>query len=330
MRGQGHQSPRIDPGLFRQLEYRFIGPPGNRMIAVAGVPGDPNVWYGGAASGGVFKSVDGGTNWASIFDAQDVMSVGSLAIAPSDPNVVWAGTGETFVRSNISIGNGIYKSTDAGRTWKNMGLGATGRIGRILIDPRNPDIVFAAAMGHCYGPQPERGVFRTTDGGKTWEKVLFVDENTGASEIAMDPNNPRILFAGTWQVDIKTWGRQSGGPGSGVFVSRDGGTTWARITSHGLPDSPLGKIAVAVAPTNSNRIYALIETGQRGSLWRSDDGGVRMAPGQPQPPAQRATALLHPDGRVVGQLQRGVLPVQQHELHARRGRERQADPVGRR
>ncbi len=240
--GQGQPPPRIGPGLFDQLQYRFIGPSGNRMDAVVGVPGDLNVYYAGAASGGVWKSVDGGINWQPIFDDQEAMSIGSLAIAPSDPAVIWAGTGETFVRSNISIGNGIYKSTDAGRTWKNMGLGATGRIGRIVIDPRNPDIVFAAAMGHCYGPQPERGVFRTTDGGKTWERVLFVDENTGASDIAMDPSNPRILFAGTWQVDIKTWGRWSGGAGSGVYVSRDGGTTWTRITGHALPDPPLGKI----------------------------------------------------------------------------------------
>ena len=271
--GSAQQARQVTPAMLGQLTYRFIGPQGNRMIAVVGVPGDLNVYYAGAASGGVFKSIDGGINWQPIFDDQPASSVGSLAIAPSDPNIVWAGTGETFIRSNISIGNGIYKSTDAGRTWTHMGLDATGRIGRIVIDPRNPDIVFAAAMGHCYGPQPERGVFRTTDGGKTWEKVLFVDENTGASDIAMDLHNPRVVFAGTWQVDIKTWGRWSGGPGSGVYVSRDGGTMWTRITGHGLPDPPLGKIAVAVAPTNSNRVYALIETGPRGSLWRSDDGG---------------------------------------------------------
>ncbi len=264
---------RLSGSLLDQMQYRFIGPSGNRMIAIAGVPGDPNTYYAGAASGGVWKSVDGGIHWTPIFDGQDAQSIGSLAIAPSDSNIVWAGTGETFIRSNVSLGNGIYKSTDAGRTWKNMGLELTGRIGRILIDPRNPDVVFAAAMGHSYGPQPERGVFRTTDGGKTWDKVLFVDENTGASDIAMDPSNPRVLFAGMWQLDIKTWGRWSGGPGSGIYVSRDGGSTWSRITGHGLPDSPLGKIAVAVAPTNSNRVYAVIETGQRGSLWRSDDGG---------------------------------------------------------
>ena len=263
----------IKADQFSQLKYRHIGPQGNRMIACVGVPGDSNICYAGAASGGLWKSVDGGIQWKPIFDDQPAQSVSALAIAPSDINIIWAGTGETFIRSNVSIGNGIYKSTDAGKTWKHMGLDKTGRIGRIVIDPRDPDVVFAAAMGHCYGPQPERGVYRTKDGGKTWEKVLFVDEKTGCSDIAMDPNNPRILFAGMWQVDIKTWGRWSGGPGSGVFVSRDGGTTWMRITGHGLPDSPLGKIAVAVAQNNSDRVYALIETGQRGSLWRSDDGG---------------------------------------------------------
>jgi photosystem II stability/assembly factor-like uncharacterized protein len=263
------------PDPYAGLPYRFIGPPGNRVSAVAGVPGDPNTYYAGAASGGVWKSTDGGIHWKPIFDEQTAQSVGSIAIAPSDSNVVWVGTGESFIRSHVSLGDGIYKSTDAGKTWKRMGLEKTGRIGRIAIDPRNPDVVFAAALGTCYGPQQERGIYRTTDGGKSWERVLFVDENTGASDLAMDPNNPRILVAGTWQIDIKTWGRKSGGHGSGVFLSRDGGTTWKRLTGHGLPDPPLGKIAVAIASSDSRRFYALIETGQRGSLWRSDDGGEK-------------------------------------------------------
>ncbi len=263
------------PDPYAGLAYRFIGPPGNRVSAVAGVPGDPNTCYAGAASGGVWKSTDGGIHWKAVFDEQPAQSIGSIAIAPSDPNVVWVGTGEPFIRSNVSLGNGIYRSTDAGKTWKHMGLEKTGRIGRIAIDPRNPDVVFAAALGTCYGPQQERGVYRTVDGGRSWERVLFVDENTGISDLAMDPNNPRTLFAGAWQIDIKTWGRKSGGPGSGVFVSRDGGATWKRITGHGLPEPPLGKIAVAVAGSDSLRVYALIETGQRGSLWRSDDGGEK-------------------------------------------------------
>src|SRR6267142_1486077 len=172
---------------------------------------------------------------------------------------------------------------DAGKTWSLMGLEKTGRIGRVEIDPRNPDVVLACALGHAYGPQPERGVFRTTDGGKTWEKVLFVDENTGCADMGMDPNNLRILFAGMWQIEIHTWGRTSGGPGSGLFKSTDGGATWKRLEGHGLPHSPVGRIAVRVAKKDSNRVYAEIETGdgvpqpnspgQLGQLWRSDDGG---------------------------------------------------------
>jgi photosystem II stability/assembly factor-like uncharacterized protein len=260
-------------GPYAALPYRYIGPPGNRVSAVAGVPGDPNVYYAGGASGGVWKSTDGGIHWRPIFDDQPAQSIGAIAVAPSDPNIVWVGTGETFIRSNVSLGDGIYKSTDAGRTWTRMGLERSGRIGRIVIHPRNPDIVLAAALGHAYGPQQERGVYRTTDGGRTWQRVLFVDERTGASDLAMDPVDPNNVFAGMWQIDIKTWGRVSGGPGSGVFVSRDGGATWTRLEGRGLPDPPLGKIAVAVAPSDPDRVYALIETGERGSLWRSDDGG---------------------------------------------------------
>ena len=266
---------QITPDLYKALRYRHIGPPGNRTAAVVGVPGDPLTYYIGASSGGVWKSSDGGTTWKPVFDDQQAQSIGALAVAPSDSNVVWAGTGEAFVRSNISIGNGVYKSTDGGKTWNHMGLEKTGRIGRVAIDPRNPDIVLVAALGHCYGPQKERGVFRTKDGGKTWEQVLFADENTGCFEIAMDPNNPRVLFAGMWPIVIRTYGRESGGPNGGVWKSSDGGDNWKRLTGHGLPDPPLGKIGLAVAPSNSSVVYALIETGSpnRGVLWRSDDGG---------------------------------------------------------
>jgi photosystem II stability/assembly factor-like uncharacterized protein len=273
----------IDSERFGSLTYRHIGPPGNRLAAVAGIPGDPNVIYAGAASGGIWKTTDGGTHWEPIFDDQEVSSVSALAVAASDPNVVWAGTGETFIRSNISIGNGIYRSTDAGRSWQHMGLEETGRIGRVIIDPRNPDVVYAAAMGHAYGPQQDRGVYRTTDGGETWERVLFVDEDTGASDIAMDPNNPRILFAGMWRLEIRTWGRTSGSTNGGIFRSTDGGTTWERLEGNGLPTTTTGKIGLAIAPSNSDRVYALIETSdgepregretESGVLWSSDDGG---------------------------------------------------------
>jgi photosystem II stability/assembly factor-like uncharacterized protein len=272
------QQPNTDA-----LRYRYIGPVGNRVTSVAGVPGQPYIYYAGAASGGIFKTVDGGIHWEAIFDGQPVSSIGSLAVAPSDPNIVWAGTGEAWIRSHISVGQGIYKSTDAGKTWKLMGLEKTGRIGHLAIDPKNPDIVLACALGHAYGPQQERGVFRTTDGGKTWGRVLFTDENCGCSDIAMDPNNSSILFAGMWPLEIHTWSRESGGPGSGLFMSRDGGATWKKLTGHGLPTRTTGKYALAIARSNSNRVYALIETGDgvpykgqetdRGKLWRSDDGG---------------------------------------------------------
>ena len=266
---------RMAPPPREPLYWRFVGPQGNRVSAVVCDSNDLNIYYAGACAGGVWKSIDGGTNWEPVFDDQSSQSIGALAIAPSDSNQVWAGTGEAFIRSNVLIGDGIYKSTDAGKTWTRMGLEKSGRIGRIIIHPQNPEIVFAAALGHCYGPQKERGVFRTMDGGKSWEQVLFVDENTGCSGLAMDPNNPRILFAGMWPVVIKTWGKFSGGPGGGVYVSRDGGDTWKRIKGNGLPEFEVGKVDVAVAPSDSQRVYALIETGDRGSLWRSDDGGFR-------------------------------------------------------
>lgn len=257
------------------FRFRFVGPiVGNRVSAIAGIPGDASTYYAGAASGGVWKSTDGGNQWAPIFDKQSAQAIGALAVAPSDPNVVWAGTGEAWViRDSDVMGNGVYKSTDAGKTWILSGLLDTGRIGRIIVNPKNPDIVFACAVGRATGPQQERGVFRTTDGGASWTRVLFADENTGCSGLSMDPRNPRVLFAAMWQVEMHTWGEFSGGPGSGLYKSTDGGATWARIEGHGLPKSPLGKIDVAVAPTNSNRVYALIQTADQGSLWRSDDAG---------------------------------------------------------
>ena len=265
------------------MRWRYIGPVGNRTTSIVGVPGQPFIYYTGSASGGIFKTIDGGIHWESIFDAQPVSSIGSLAIAASDPNTIWAGTGEAWIRSHISVGQGIYKSTDAGKTWKLMGLEKTGRIGHLVIDPNNPEIVMACAVGHAYGPQPERGVFRTTDGGAHWDRVLFTDEKSGCSDLVMDPSNPRVLFAGMWPLEIHTWGRESGGPGSGLFISRDEGATWKKLTGHGLPTRMTGKWALAIARSNPNRIYAMIETGDgvpyngqetdRGKLWRSDDGG---------------------------------------------------------
>jgi len=276
--------PTVDPAQTSALRFRYIGPVGNRVASVTGVPGDFNTYYAGAASGGIWKSVDAGIHWLPVFDDKDVSSIGALAVAPSNPSIVWAGTGEPWIRSHISLGNGVYKSIDAGRTWTKMGLDATGRVGRIAIDPVNPDIVFIAAQGHSYGPQRERGIYRTKDGGRTWEQVLFVDENTGGIDVVMDPSNSKKLFAATWQFEIHTWGRESGGPGSGLYMSSDGGTSWTRLRGNGLPTHDVGKISVAIARTNPNRVYALIETGDgvpvhgqptdNGELWRSEDGGT--------------------------------------------------------
>ncbi|HEV8598759.1 MAG TPA: hypothetical protein VGQ69_05330 [Gemmatimonadales bacterium] len=278
-----HAQQQVADSLLSQLKYRYIGPEGNRVSAVAGVSGDPRTYYAGAASGGLWKSSDAGSHWKPVFDEQPVASIGAIGVAPSDPNVVWAGTGEPFIRSHISLGWGVYKSTDAGTSWKKMGLDNTGRIARIVIDPRNPDVVFVAALGHAYGPQPERGVYRTSDGGKSWERVLFVNDSTGAVDLVMDPSNPRILLAAMWQIEIHTWGRESGGAGSGLWKSTDGGTTWKRLTGHGLPETPVGRIGLGFARSNPGRVYALIETGDgvlihgkdagKGELWRSDDRG---------------------------------------------------------
>ncbi len=268
----------LSPTTYQSLPFRYIGPPGNRTNAVAGVAGDPNVIYAGATAGGIFKTTDAGLHWTPIFDDQHVASIGALAVARTDANVVWAGTGDPNIRPNIEIGDGVYKSTDAGKSWTHMGLDLTGRIGRVVIDPHNASNVFVAAMGHSYGPQQERGVYRTRDGGKNWERVLFVDENTGAIDIAIDPTNPKVLFAAMWQLEIRPWYSENNGATSGIFVSRDGGSTWKRLTGHGLPGAPMGRIALAVAPSNPKRVYALIEApASEGNLWRSDDGGENWA-----------------------------------------------------
>ena len=259
------------PGLAA-LKYRLIGPAwGGRVARVAGVPGDANVFYLASASGGVFKSTDGGTTWSPIFDEEPAASIGSLAVAPSDHNVVYVGTGEANLRGNAVPGDGIYKSVDAGKTWTHV-LTLVGHIGTMAVDPRNADVAFAAVLGHGFGPNRERGVYRTRDGGKTWQQVLAKDADTGASDVALDPSNPHIVFAGLWQVRRRPWTLTSGGPGSGLYMSRDGGDTWKRLTGKGLPDGIWGKVGVAVAPSDGHRVYALIEA-EEGGLYRSDDGG---------------------------------------------------------
>lgn len=264
------------------LHFRYLGPaPAGRVASAAGVDGNPNVYYLGASSGGIWKSTDGGQTFVPVFDSQNAMAIGSLAVAPSDPQTVWAGTGEAWAIRGIDVmGDGIYKSTNAGRTWQNMGLEKSGRIGRIVINPTDPNTVFACVLGQITGRSQERGVYKTTDGGKTWTRVLFVNPYTGCSGLALDPHNPKVLLAGTWQVLMHSWGEFSGmwpgyqgTPGSGVYISHDGGNTWTHLT-HGLPQPPLGKIDVAIAPSDGQRMYALIQTSDQGSVWRSDDGGA--------------------------------------------------------
>ncbi len=275
------------------LRYRYIGPQGNRISSVAGVAGDPSTYYVGAAAGGVWKSEDGGVSWRPLFDGQDVEAVGALAVSRSDPQIVWAGTGEPHLRSNVSVGDGVYKSTDGGEHWTHMGLAATGRISRIVIHPRNPDIVYVAALGHTHAPQQERGIYRTMDGGRNWERVLFADENTGASDITMDPNNPRVLFAGMWTVEMHHWGRESGGPGSGIYTSRDGGDTWRKLTGHGLPNPPIGKTTLCMTPADSRFVYAMIETGDGVPLHgQPTDTGSCGAPRTAARPGSCATTAV--------------------------------------
>ncbi len=260
-----------DP-LFKGMKYRVIGPfRGGRSLTASGIAGDPTTYYFGATGGGVWKTTDGAVTWTSVFDKQGTSAIGSLAIAPSNTNIVYVGTGEACLRGNISHGDGVYKTLDGGKTWKNVGLRDSRSIGKVIVDPKNADIAFVAALGHPYGPNSERGIFRTTDGGKTWDKVLYKDENTGGIDVAFDPHNSNIIFASLWEVHRTPWTLVSGGPGSGLYRSDDGGNTWKRLEEHGLPKGPYGRIGVAVA-ANSDRVYALIEA-HEGGLYRSDDGG---------------------------------------------------------
>jgi len=259
--------------VFKNLEFRNLGPAvgGGRVAAVAGIPGNPNVYYVGAAAGGVFKTENGGISWKAIFEHEATASIGALALAPSDPSIVWVGTGESKVRNDVIDGRGVYVSGDAGHTWRFAGLGNVGQISQIIVDPSNSDVVYVAATGHAWAPNPDRGVYRSTDGGKTWNKMLFVNDSTGAADLAIQPGNAKVLFAAMWEFRRYPWTLVDGGPGSGLYRSTDGGDTWKKLTK-GLPDGPLGRIAVAVAPTNPNHVYALVAA-KRGMLWQSTDLG---------------------------------------------------------
>ncbi|HEX7421891.1 MAG TPA: glycosyl hydrolase [Thermoanaerobaculia bacterium] len=259
--------------LFNGMKWRQVGPfRGGRSEAVTGIPGDPNTYFFGGAAGGVWKSTDGGGNWTPLFDKQPVASIGAIAVADSDPNVVYVGTGEGCIRGNLTSGDGVYKSTDGGRTWRNVGLRDSRQIGALVIHPRDPNIVLVAALGHVYGPNAERGVFRTVDGGRTWEKVLSKNDHTGAIDVVFDPKNPNILFASLWEVNRTPWSLTSGGEGSGLYKSTDGGATWKRLDGNGLPKGILGRIGVTVSGADDSRVYALIEANE-GGLFRSDDAG---------------------------------------------------------
>jgi photosystem II stability/assembly factor-like uncharacterized protein len=292
VRPEEEAKPKGGPPEFKYLQYRLIGPAaGGRVSRACGVPGDSLTYYAATAAGGVWKSSDGGIHWKPIFDDQPIASIGAIAIAASDPNVIYVGSGEANIRGNVQPGNGIYKSTDAGKTWKHVWK-QEGQIGTMIVHPTNSDIAFAAVLGHAFGPNPERGVYRTTDGGKNWQKVLFKDADTGASDVCFDPANPKILFAGLWQTRRRPWKMTSGGPGSGLYVSRDGGDTWTQLVASPKPESAdagkdapagkkhagelpegiWGKVCIAVAPSDSRRVYAMIEA-EKGGLFRSDDGG---------------------------------------------------------
>jgi photosystem II stability/assembly factor-like uncharacterized protein len=266
---------KFDPKLFQGLRWRSIGPfRGGRTLAVTGVRGQPEVFYFGAVGGGVWRSNDAGRTWKPIFDTQAIASIGAVAVAPSNPQIIYVGTGEADMRSDISYGNGMYRSADGGKTWAHIGLEDSRQIARILVDPKDPEKVFVAALGHAYGPNAERGVFYSKDGGKKWKRVLFHDENTGAIDLAFEPGNPKTIFVALLQTRRPPWNvyPPSKGPGTGLYRSKDGGDHWEHLSGHGLPSEGLGRMGIAFAPSNPRRIY-LIADAKEGGLYRSDDSG---------------------------------------------------------
>jgi photosystem II stability/assembly factor-like uncharacterized protein len=273
--GDQASASRIEGKFFQNLHWRSIGPRrGGRALAVTGVRGQPEVFYFGSVDGGVWRTNDAGRTWNSIFDSQPIGSIGAIAVAPSNPNIIYVGSGEADMRSDIAYGNGMYKSSDAGKSWTHIGLTDSRQIARILVDPTDPDKVFVAALGHAYGANTERGVFRSKDGGTNWQRVLFHDENTGAIDLAFEPGNTSVIFAALLQTRRPPWSiyPPSKGPGSGLYRSRDGGQHWEAVTGHGLPGEEVGRIGIAFAPSNPRRIYLIIDA-RAGGLYRSDDGG---------------------------------------------------------
>ena len=270
-----NQDTQIPEDFYNQLEWRNIGPyRGGRSLGAAGSPGRPNEYYFGATGGGLWKTVDGGTEWFPVTDGQVTSSsVGAVAVAETNPDIVYIGMGEVQLRGSITQGDGVYKTTDGGKTWRHLGLEETQAVARIRIHPTNPDIVYVAALGHPYGDNPERGVFKSTDGGNTWKKTLFVSEKAGAVDLIIDRNNPKVLYASTWQVYRKAWKMWGGGPDCKLWKSTDGGETWLDLTQNpGMPEGPIGKIGVTVSPADSNRVWAIVEANE-GGVFRSDDAG---------------------------------------------------------
>ena len=262
-----------DASWLKGMQWRLIGPyRGGRALAVTGVRGRPDVFYMGSVSGGVWKTVNAGGTWTPLTDHQPIASIGSIAVPDSDPNMIYVGTGEGCPRGDVTYGNGVWKSLDAGKTWVHLGLDQTETIPKLIVNPQKPNEVFVAALGHIYGPNPDRGVYKSTDGGKTWKKVLYKDEKTGAVDVAFDPSNPHVLFAALWEMNRTPYSLSSGGPGSGLYKSTDDGETWKELRGHGLPSGIWGRVGVSVSRADSNRVYALIEAAQ-GGLYRSDDGG---------------------------------------------------------
>jgi len=266
----------VDPSYLSALNWRMIGPfRGGRAIAVTGVPGQPEHFYFGAVDGGVWETTDAGRTWKPIFDGEQIASIGAIAVAPSNPNVIYVGSGEADMRSDVAYGNGVYKSTDAGKTWQHLGLDDTVQIGAIVIDPHDADVAYVAAGGHQYGPNAERGVFKTTDGGKTWSKVLYKDENTGAFSLAMDPSDPNVVYAALWQTRRPPWNvyPPSNGPGGGLYKTSDGAKTWTQL--HGRLPAKIGHAGLAISAAAPHRIYAMIDSDPAGGgMWRSDDAGA--------------------------------------------------------
>ncbi|MGA2696590.1 MAG: hypothetical protein ABSE92_11040, partial [Terriglobales bacterium] len=270
-------NPSVNPSLFQEMSWRSIGPfRGGRTVSITGIPGQQNVFYMAPNNGGVWKSTDFGQTWNPIFDDQPTGSIGAMAVAPSNSQIIYVGSGEGLRRPDLSTGDGIYKSSDGGATWQHLGLRDGQQIGWILVDPRDANRVFVAVLGHPYGPNQERGVFRSLDGGATWQKVLYKDENTGAIDLAFDPQNPQIIYADMFASRRPPWttGNSYSGPGSGLYKSTDGGDTWKEL-NYGLPTwaDHLGRIGIGVAPSDGNRIYVLVDSPAKGGLYRSDDAG---------------------------------------------------------